>query len=207
MYCTPVAERSNGDVMFPINDLLDAILLGGFLFGLIFTVGTLLLGVADIGFHGDHGHDFDMGSSGEIFHGMFNLSAILAFITWFGGIGYLFRNAAGWNAFLSVFLGLAGGLAGAFVVSWFMVKVLRPSGQVLDPKDYETVGRVARVTSSIREGGVGEIVFELGCTRHVAGAKSVNPQAISRGTEVVVLRMERGMAVVEPFEDLLAEGH
>jgi membrane protein implicated in regulation of membrane protease activity len=193
--------------MFPINDLLDAILLGGFLFGLIFTVGTLLLGVADIGFHGDHGHGFDADGGGEIFHGMFNLSAILAFVTWFGGIGYLFRNAAGWNAFLSVLLGLAGGLAGAFVVSWFMVKVLRPSEQVLDPKDYETVGRVARVTSSIREGGVGEIVFELGGTRHVAGARSANPQAIGRGTEVVVLRMERGMAVVEPFEDLLAEGH
>jgi len=190
--------------MFPINDLLDAILLGGFLFGVIFTLGTLLLGVADIGFHGaDHGGDIGPGS--EIFHGMFNLSAVLAFITWCGGIAYLFRNAASWNVFVSLFLGVAGGLAAAFIVTWLMVKILRRPGDVMNPADYETVGRVARVTSSIRQGGVGEIVFELGGTRHVAGAIAAKQDEIRRGTEVVVLRMERGMAVVEPFDALLAE--
>jgi hypothetical protein len=191
--------------MFPINDILDAILLGGFLFGVIFTVGTLLMGVADIGIHGDHGGD--AGSSGELFHGLFNLSSILAFITWFGGVGYLFRNAAGWNAFLSVALGLGGGLVGAFAVTWFMVKVLGSSEQVMDPADYQTVGVVARVTSSIREGGYGEIVYEQGGTRQVASARSASPRAIGRGTEVVVLRVERGVAYVEPFEDLLAAGN
>ena len=193
--------------MFPINDLLDAILLGGFLFGVLFTVGTLLLGVADVGFHSgvDHGGDVGGDFGGELVSGLFNLTAILAFITWFGGVGYLFRNAVGWNAFLSVFLGLGGGLLAAFAVSWFVVKVLRPSGKELDPADYETVGVVARVTSGIREGGYGEIVFEQGGTRHVASAKAANPHAIGFGTEVVVLKVEKGVAVVEPFEDLLGE--
>jgi membrane protein implicated in regulation of membrane protease activity len=193
--------------MFPINDLLDAILLGGFLFGVLFTIGTLLLGVADVGLHSgaDHGGDVGGDFGGELVSGLFNLTAILAFITWFGGIGYLFRNAVGWNAFLSIVLGLGGGLLAAFAVSWFIVKVLRPSGKELDPADYETVGVVARVTSGIREGGYGEIVFELGGTRQVAAAKAANPHAIGFGTEVVVLRVEKGVAVVEPFEDLLGE--
>jgi membrane protein implicated in regulation of membrane protease activity len=187
--------------MFEINDLLDAILLGGFLFGVIFTVGTLLLGVADLGLHGDHGHG-DM--AGDVLGGMFNLASILAFITWFGGVGYLFRNAVGWSAFLSVILGIGGGLAASFAVSWFLIKVLRSSDGGLDPADYETVGIVARVTSSIREGGFGEIVYELGGTRQVGTAKSATPNAIGFGTEVVVLRVEKGVAIVEPFEDLLA---
>lgn len=192
--------------MFEVNDLLDAILLGGFLFGVLFTVGTLLLGIADVGFHSgaDHGGDVGADIGGELIAGLFNLTSILAFITWFGGIGYLFRNAVGWNAFVSLILGLGGGLVAAFAVSWFVVKVLRPGGKELDPADYETVGVVAKVTSGIREGGYGEIVYELGGTRQVASAKSASPQAISFGTEVVVLRVEKGVAVVEPFADLLA---
>jgi membrane protein implicated in regulation of membrane protease activity len=192
--------------MFPINDLLDTILLGSFLFGVIFTIGTLMLGVADLGL-GDHG---DLGGDhghfgGDLIGGLFNLTSILAFITWFGGIGYLFRNAAGWNAVLSLLIGVGGGLAAAIAVSWFVVNVLRKSDQVLDPADYETTGRVARVTSGIRAGGFGEIVYELGGTRHVASAKTASGDAIPFGTEVVVMRVEKGVAIVEPFEALLAD--
>jgi hypothetical protein len=76
---------------------------------------------------------------------------------------------------------------------------------VLDPKDYETVGVMARVTSSIRAGGFGEIVYELGGTRQVGAARSATEEGIPFGTEVVVLRVEKGVAFVEPFESLLAE--
>lgn len=187
--------------MFPVNDLLDAILLGGFLFGVLFTIASLLLGFADVG----HGSDSGGNVGGDLISGLFNLTAILAFITWFGGIGYLFRNVAGWNSFFSVVLGLGGGLIAAFAVSWFVIKVLRPGGKELDPHDYDTVGVMAKVTSGIREGGFGEIVYELGGTRQVASAKASTLQSIAFGTEVVVLRVEKGVAVVEPFADLLAD--
>jgi membrane protein implicated in regulation of membrane protease activity len=162
----------------------------------------LLLGIADLGLHGDHGGHGDV--AGDVFGGLFNLASILAFITWFGGIGYLFRNALGWNAVLSLILGVGGGLAAAYAVSWFLIKILRSSDGGLDPADYETIGIVARVTSSIRAGGYGEIVYELGGTRQVGTAKSATENAIGFGTEVVVLRVEKGVAIVEPFEDLLA---
>lgn len=187
--------------MFPVNDLLDAILLGGFLFGVLFTVASLVLGFADVGIGGESGGD----GGGELLSGLFNLSASLAFITWFGGIGYLFRSAAGWSTFLSILLGLGGGIIAAFAVSWFIIKVLRPGGEELDEDDYDSVGVVAKVTSGIREGGFGEIVFELGGTRQVASARASTSHAISFGTEVVVLRTEKGVAVVEPFADLLAD--
>jgi len=190
--------------MFPLNDALDAVLLGGFLFGLVFTVGVLLLGVADIG--ADHGvdHGASIGDHG-FFHGLFNVSSILAFITWFGGVGYLARNAAGLWAPLAVLLGLGGGLLGALAVAWFIRTVLRDSGESMDPRSWDQVGMIARVTSSIRAEGVGEIVYEQHGVRQVASARSATAAAIPRSTEVVILRVERGVAIVEPFDDLLRD--
>lgn len=188
--------------MFPLNDVLDSILLGSFLFGIIFTIGSLLLGFADFGHDAGSGghHDGD-----GFFHGLLNVSSILAFITWFGGIGYLVRNGFGWIAPFAVLAGLGGGLLGAYIVGLFVVKVLRAGSESLDPHDFERVGALGRVTSSIRAGGVGEIVFERHGSRMVTSARSRSDQPIGRGTEVVILAVDRGTAVVEPFNDLLEE--
>lgn len=194
--------------MFPINDILDAILLGGFFFGLLFTLGVLLLGVADFGVDSDFGdaggHDVG-GDSGGWFHGIFNVSAILAFITWFGGVGYVARNGLGLWSWLAILIGLVGGAVGAAIVTWFIVKVLRNGNEAMDPADWEVIGVIGRVTSSIRSQGYGEIVYEQNGIRQVASAKGSGDLPIPRNTEVVVLRIERGVAIVEPFEDLLHE--
>lgn len=177
--------------MFPINDALDAILVGTFLFGLLFTVGSFLLGIADVG--ADTGHDHGLDN-------LFNLSSILAFITWFGGVGYLARNGFGWPWPFALILAVVGGLFAAWLAFQFVRRILRSPDQYLNPKDYERVGVLARVTSSIRPGGVGEIVWEQGGSRRVTSARANDGEAIARGTEVLVLRVERGMAIVEPFD-------
>lgn len=195
--------------MFPLNDGLDVILLGTFLFGLLFTVGSLLLGAADIGGHhgggagGDHG--FDHGFHGHELMQLFNLSAILAFLTWFGGVGYVVRNGIGAHWSLSLMAAVAGGFLAAVVVTVFIRKVLRSGEETLDPHDYERVGVLAKVTSSIREGGVGEIVWEQRGSRMVTSARAATQEPIPRGTEVLILKVERGLAIVEPFDGLLRE--
>lgn len=186
--------------MFPVNDALDAVLLGTFLFGLLFTLGSLLLGVADLGVDTDHG---DHGGGAHGFASFINISSILAFLTWFGGVGYLARNGFGWPWFLAIVVAVAGGLLAGWVVLWFVRKVLRSPNDTLDPQDFERVGVLARVTSSIREGGVGEIVWEQRGTRMVTSARAESAEPIGRGTEVLILRVERGMAVVAPFDGLL----
>jgi membrane protein implicated in regulation of membrane protease activity len=177
--------------MFPINDALDAILVGTFLFGLLFTVGSFLLGIADLGADVEQDNGLDS---------LFNLSSILAFLTWFGGVGYLARTGFGWPWPVALVVALAGGVFAAWLAFQFIRRILKSPDQILDPKDFERVGVLARVTSGIRAGGVGEIVWEQGGSRRVTSARAINDEPIARGTEVLVLKVERGMAIVEPFD-------
>lgn len=191
--------------MFPVNDALDAILLGSFFFGLLFTLGSLLLGFGhfDVGHEAEVGHGADHGAEGH-FGGLFNVSSLLAFITWFGGVGYIARNGFGLWSWVAVLAGLLGGLAGGAAITWFLINVLRKNSAELDPKEWNEVGVIGRVTSSIRSAGFGEIVYEQHGVRHVAAARADGDAQIPRNTEVVILRVERGVAIVEPFEELLA---
>jgi hypothetical protein len=198
-----MAERDGRPAMLAVNDALDAIFLGCFLFGLLFVVGTLILGAVDIG--GDFGHHG--GDAGGHHHdgpGLLNLSSILAFVGWFGGVGYLMHNGFGLAGFFSIILAIAGGLAGGWVV-WQLLRKLKASEQILDPNDYRLPGTIARVTSSIRVGGVGEIVYEQQGIRQVAAARSLDNRAIPRGAEVVVMETAGGIALVQSWEDALAE--
>src|ERR1035438_5534990 len=53
-----------------------------------------------------------------------------------------------------------------------------------------------------RLGGTGEIVFSQEGVRRVSGARSDDGTAISKGTEVVVQRYEKGIAYVRRWEDM-----
>jgi hypothetical protein len=185
--------------MVAVQDALDAVLLGCFLFGLVFAVISLFLGdIGDltdlVGVHG--GHDAGL---------PINLSAVLVFVAWFGGIGYLLRRGAGWPAPLAVVVGVAGGLVGAAVVTWFVFKVLSPITGLVEGEDYRMPGTIARVTSGIREGGTGEIVYVQGGVRQVSAARAVDGRPISRGTEVVVLNSAAGIAMVQPSDQFFGE--
>jgi hypothetical protein len=194
--------------MFTVSDWLDAILLGTFFFGLIFTALSLFLGIVDIGI--DHGgHDVAVDGSGHQHLGHdsvapLTVGTILAFLTWFGGVAYLARNGLGIYSVVSVLLGLAGGLAGGYAVYWLLKKVKQAEQDRAELWGSEP-GTIARVSSSIRAGGTGEIIYETHGVRHVAAARSATGEAIARGTVVVILRTERGIAYVEPWDRLLAD--
>jgi hypothetical protein len=192
--------------MFTVNDLLDAILLGSFFFGLIFSALSLLLGIVDLGI--DHGgHDAGLNGSGHHHVGHdsvapLTIGTILAFLTWFGGVAYLARNGLGLYSAVSVILGLAGGIAGGYAVSWLLKKVRQAEQDRAELWGSEP-GTIGRVSSSIRAGGTGEIIYEARGVRHVAAARSATGEPIPRGVEVVILRTDRGIAYVEPWDRLL----
>jgi membrane protein implicated in regulation of membrane protease activity len=188
----PLAE------LFVVEDTLDVVLLGSFFFGLIFVVLSLVLGAADLDIGHDHSGGLHTGEHGAHWITQLNLGTILAFVTWFGGVAYLFRNALGVNALVSIVLGLAAGYLGGAIIFKFM-QMLKSSETVLDARRERLAGTIARISSPVRSGGVGEIVYEMNGVRQVSAARSADGVALPRGAEVIVLNRERGIAIVEPW--------
>jgi len=134
-----------------------------------------------------------------------NFGTLCAFLAWFGGTGYLLTRYSTLVVTVIATLSFVAGVFGAAVVFWFVAKVLLAHEHELDPADYDRVGVLGKVTSSIREGGTGEIVFSQEGTRHTCGARSESGEALPKGTEIVVTRYERGIAYVQRWDELAGE--
>jgi len=193
-----------------------------FLLGFSLSAVSWLLGALHLhlphDFHGGphaHGHGAfaHAGHAGHVGHSVdfasaptpFNFSTATAFLAWFGGAGYLLtRYGALWPPF-ALFAAIAVGAVGASLVFLFMAKVLWSPHENLDPDDYEIVGLLGVVSSAIRAGGTGEILFAQAGARRVAGARSEDGQAIEKGVEVVITRHEKGLVYVRTWAELAAD--
>jgi len=150
-----------------------------------------------------HAHGPGLGSAGEF--PAINFGTVTAFLAWFGGIGYLLTRHSHIYAFGALAIAVLGGLVGASVIFFFVGKLLMKDQPNVDPSDYDVVGALGRVVSSIREGGTGEIIYSQMGTRHTSGARSESGEAIAKGTEVVVTRYDKGIAYVKPWEEMQRE--
>jgi membrane protein implicated in regulation of membrane protease activity len=135
----------------------------------------------------------------------FNFVTLTAFLAWFGGTGYLLTRFSTVWVGLGLLFSVLSGLAGGGIIFLFLSRVLMSDEENMDPADYEMVGVLGRVSSSIREDGTGEIVYSQVGTRRVCGARSEKGGAIAKGTEVVVSRYEKGIAYVERWEEISNE--
>jgi len=184
----------------------------GFLFSLLsFVLGGLHLGDFT------HGHSFDLGGghvdgstgahtgngSNEI--SPINLFTIAVFLAWFGGTGYLLSRYSTLVFALGLLLSAIVGLIGASVVFLFLARVLANPEANMDQADYEMVGVVGRVSSTIREGGTGEIIFSQAGTRRSCSARSDTGKPLAKDCEIVVARYERGIAYVRPWDEFTGE--
>ena len=203
-----------------------------FLAGLTFSVLTFLLGAVHVHIHLPfHAHLPVHGGPVHVGHGAhtgvssgslgvaakggalrggaqvswFNASTIMAFLAWFGGAGYLLTRYSDVWPLAALFVALGIGWIGAALVFWFMAKVVWSPDENLDPDDFDVVGLLGTVSSPIRAGGTGEILFQLAGARHVAGARSEHGDAIGKGVEVVITRYENGLAYVRTWTELAAD--
>ncbi len=135
----------------------------------------------------------------------FNFVTLTAFLAWFGGTGYLLTRYSGLWVGFGLLASVASGLVGASIIFLFLSRVLISKEENMDPADYEMVGVLGRVSSSIREGGTGEMVYTQMGTRRVCGARSEDGSAIAKGTEVVVTRYEKGIGYVRLWSEMSAD--
>lgn len=133
----------------------------------------------------------------------FNFPTMMTFLAWFGGIGYLLSHVYGVWYLYALLIALVSGVAGASLVFLFFARVLIPHDHTMRPADYKMEGKLATVSSAIREGGTGEIMYSQGGTRRGSSARSDDGTPIAKGEEVVVTRYEKGIAYVCRWKNLV----
>jgi membrane protein implicated in regulation of membrane protease activity len=134
-----------------------------------------------------------------------NPVTIAAFLAWFGGTGYLLTRFS--TVWFVMGLGIAvfSGAGGAAIVFLFLTRVLMSKEEDLDPADFEMVGVLGRLSVPIRSGGTGELIYSQAGTRRTCGARAEAVCAISKGSEVVVTRYEKGIAYVRPWSEMAGD--
>jgi hypothetical protein len=131
-----------------------------------------------------------------------NFFTLMAFLTWFGGTGYLLTQYSSiWFA-LGLVIASLSGAAGSAVIFVFLTRVVLAHEAEFEQEVFSMVGVLGRLSVSIGEGGTGEMVYSHGGTRHTCGARSEDGQAIPRKAEVVVTCYEKGIAYVRRWEDM-----
>jgi len=131
-----------------------------------------------------------------------NAFSIMIFLCWFGAAGFLLTKYGSFVAGLVVVLAAICGIAGGAIIFMFLTRVLMPHDRELTADETEVVGVVGRVSSPIRAGGTGAIVYQqMGATRS-ASARSDDGSGIGKEEEVYVIRYEKGIAYVKRWEDL-----
>jgi membrane protein implicated in regulation of membrane protease activity len=172
----------------------------GFFLSLLSVLGTFHLHLGMIHFHTGHVHIGHMGHGGGG-SPFLNFGTIVTFLAWFGGTGYLLtEHSAVWFV-LALLISAGIGIAGAAVV-FAIINKFAQHDRPLDPEDYRMEGMLGRLSSPIRTGGTGEMIFSQEGTRRSAPARSEDGIAIPNDTEVVVTRYEQGIAYVRRWDEL-----
>jgi hypothetical protein len=143
------------------------------------------------------------GSSGEGGASVpwWNAFSIMIFLCWFGAAGYLLTRYGGFVAGIVLVLASICGIVGGAILFLFLTKVMMPHERELTADDTPVVGVLGRVSSPIRNGGTGEIVYQQMGAVMSAAARSEDGNAIEKEEEVYVIRYERGIAYVRRWEE------
>ena len=192
------------------------IFLFAFVTGSLWSVVSLALG----GLHGGHAHGHAAGAhlhghGGHAHHvsgsrlnahsrlfALANPSSAAVFLCWFGAAGYLLTRYSGFWLWFNLAISGAFGLAGALLLASFL-RFLQSREKPLNPLDFEMAGVLGQVSSPIRPGGVGEVLYVREGVRRCVPARSEDGKEIGHGREVVVTRFERGIAYVRTWEAMI----
>ena len=181
---------------------METIYLICFIVGLVLSVLSVAGGFAHLHIGRMHvGHVHTHNGT----HGLSSVNGftITAFLCWFGGVGYLLDRYSIFITPLILLLSVLSGLLGAALLWAILFKLLLPHERVLTTEETEMPGVLAHVSDSIRDnGGIGEIIFSQTGARRATAARSEDGTPIQRGTEVLVIRYERGIAYVRRFDEL-----
>jgi hypothetical protein len=137
---------------------------------------------------------------------LLNPITITLFLLGFGFFGYVFHNLTNW----ALPLALVGACFGGIIVTMFLLIMLE---RIFGDSEGETiqdvtdrVGLVGKVSLTIQENGLGEILYvSPGGMRKSVAARSVDGRRLERGQEIVVVHYQHGIAEVDTWEHFLEQ--
>lgn len=127
-----------------------------------------------------------------------NLPMAGAAATLFGLVGYPLAKYTALSALAIIGIAFAAGALGAVGMMLLIAGWAVPSAErEVEDERFILQGHFARVTRGIQAAGQGEIVYEHEGRQHVLRAASLDGNAIAEDAEVVIERVEDGVAYVE----------
>jgi len=168
---------------------LPIIFVGAFTAGLVLAVIAML-----------HGVEYTRPDRSRAPSPFFNLPTLAAFAVAFGAVGYPVASRTrlpGWGVLLIA--AASGALAISAIITLLASWALRgvAAGAVTD--EHEIQGQLAIVTRDITAATPGEIRYELLGREIKVPAKTLSAKPLSAGAEVVIDRIENGIAFVEEW--------
>jgi membrane protein implicated in regulation of membrane protease activity len=175
---------------------LTAIFVAALILGLLLAVRSMLLGVER--------RRVPLGAQAPSTPSVrFSTPVVSAFALAFGAAGYLLTRPGRMGLAAGTLVALLiGGIAGTLAV-----RIVRRAAAFVpehDPDDprYVLQGHVATVTAPIRADGEGEIAYVVEGGRYTVRARGLDGSTAEQGSEVVIERIEDGVAYVEPWVEV-----
>ena len=130
----------------------------------------------------------------------FNFPAVAAFAVGLGAAGYVLASRTSLPMWGVVILAVVTGALAttgmiALLAQWALRKGAAPSHDEAEAIQ----GQLAVVTDEIARGGTGAISYEYLGARLQSPARSIGDQILRKGTDVVIDRIEDGIAFVEEW--------
>jgi membrane protein implicated in regulation of membrane protease activity len=155
----------------------------------------LLLWMVFVGDADSDGVGFDFGGDGELT--AIPLSAIAGFMATFGGIG-LVGDLTGAGFLVTLLFALAAAIAIA-VATQKLFRIAGDTEMSSEVTDAELEGSIAKVALPISDDHRGKIIVNIAGAREQMTASPADGSSIDRGEKVVIVKIDRGVALVAPL--------
>ena len=173
--------------------------------GLVFILGSLVLGQLGGGHHGhvdgSGGHaEAGADASDSPSMSVFSPTILAAFVTAFGGFGTIFSQIpATRSTWISAPLATVCAVGTTSVLLWLLRQLFKRTQSSSESRVGGLVGMSATVITPIPQHGVGEIAYVDGGSRYTAAARTESGCAVANGQTVKIHRVVGTQFYVVPI--------
>ena len=129
-----------------------------------------------------------------------NRASLAALVFACGLTGYLVDRTLAWPWWGELLAALTAGAMAFTLLSLLIARWATPSARADEPDPrYLLQGTLARVTQAAEGDGTGQLVYDLDGHQGALPVRSLDGSALPLGADVVIDRVEDGVAVAEPW--------